>query len=102
MTAANFKYLALFLISCFVFTGCHFVGDSSAAHGAAGLLGGLWDGSVILFSVVMTCFSDVQVIDPNNIGFLYKVGFAIGVLCFAWNVGIFFGIISVLLYFLPM
>jgi hypothetical protein len=85
-----------------VLTGCHFVGDSQSAVGTAGLLAGLWDGAVFVWSVVLTCFSDIQVIDQNNSGFLYKVGFAVGALCFGWNLGLFLGLVSFVLYFLPL
>lgn len=85
-----------------ILTGCHFVGDSQASVGTAGLLAGLWDGAVFVWSVVLTCFTDIQVIDQNNSGFLYKVGFAVGALCFGWNLGLFLGLVSFVLYFLPL
>lgn len=91
----------VFLLGLCLLTGCHFVGDASSSQDIAGFFAGLWDGSVLLFSVVLTCFTDVQILDLHNSGFLYKVGYAIGVFCFAWNLGIAAGIISLLLYITP-
>lgn len=88
------------LISLMV-TGCHFVGDPSASTEVAGFFSGLWDGSVLLFSVVLTCFTDVQILELNNNGFFYKLGYAVGVLCFAWNIGLTLGLVSLLLYITP-
>lgn len=100
----NLKQLVFYfglLVLCLFVTGCHFVGDPSASKEIAGFFSGMWDGAVLLFSVVLTCFTDVQIIELNNNGFFYKVGYAIGVICFAWNIGLTLGIVSLLLYITP-
>lgn len=83
-------------------SGCHFVGDPEASLGEPGFFAGLWDAAVLLWSVVLTCFTQIQIVDPQGISFAYKFGFAVGIFMFTWNIGIFFGAISFFLYLLPM
>lgn len=94
------RYFYLLLVGLFL-SGCHFVGDPQSTAGESGFWAGLWDGAVMLWAVVLTIFTDVQVLDMQNNGFLYKSGFAIGVFFLSYHVGFVFGLISLILYMLP-
>ena len=81
--------------------GCHFVGDSEAVIGSSGFFAGIWDGTVLIWSIVLTCFTDIQILDLHNSGFFYKVGFAMGSLFLSWNIGLILGFVSLVFYALP-
>lgn len=98
----NIRLLAIFISLIFAVSGCHFVGDSDSAYGTSGFFAGLWDGAVLIWSIILTCFTDIQILDLRNSGFFYKVGFAVGALSISWNVGVFLGLISLILYILPL
>lgn len=92
----NFVRLAVVgLLFCIL--GCAFAGDPHNT-GPNGFFSGLWDGTVLIWSIIMAIFTKVTIVEHYNSGWPYHLGLAIGAFAFSYNIGLVLGVISVGLY----
>lgn len=74
--------LILLFLSCTAGPN-EFTGTALVAKGPAGFLMGLWHGFILLFSFIISLFSDkVSVYEVHNVGNWYNLGFLIGAMSF--------------------
>ena len=80
--------LAFVLLALFLATGCaptpDLITDGPGIEGdVAGFWKGLWHGFIVLFTFIVSLFSDsVGIYESHNNGNLYNLGFLLGVMIF--------------------
>ncbi|MFZ0390297.1 MAG: hypothetical protein WAN36_07530 [Calditrichia bacterium] len=75
-------FLIIFLLNCT--PGPNPVIDSAGSNGnAAGFWKGLWHGFILLFTFILSLFTDsVQVYEVHNSGNWYNFGYFLGIMAF--------------------
>jgi hypothetical protein len=80
--------LAFVLLVLFLVTGCaptpdHFTDGPGNEGDVAGFWKGLWHGFIVLFTFIVSLFTDsVGIYEAHNNGNLYNLGFVLGVMIF--------------------
>jgi len=74
--------LTLLVLLCSVlFAGCVPGGGQYDRESPAGFLSGIWHGWIAPFCLIIGIFdSDVRIYEPNNVGWLYDLGFYIAII----------------------
>lgn len=76
MNLKTFK-LPILLLATLLLAGCTFVDPYSVSQ--PGFLYGIWHGLVAPYTLIIRWFTDIKMYADPNAGFLYDVGFLIGV-----------------------
>jgi hypothetical protein len=75
----NKKWLLLLVAALFILTSCA-PGNEKFDINPAGFWMGLWHGFISLFTFFWSLFSsEVNIYETNNAGWLYNLGFIIGI-----------------------
>ncbi len=83
----SIKFLLVFLVVLILVNCVARPNPNGGADGSAGFFMGLWHGFIILFTFIISLFSDgVTIYEVNNNGGWYNFGFLFGVMCF-WGGG---------------
>ncbi len=75
--------LAFVLLALFLATGCAPTPGPGIEGDVAGFWKGLWHGFIVLFTFIVSLFTDsVGIYEAHNNGNLYNLGFVMGVMIF--------------------
>jgi gas vesicle protein len=81
----SFIILGAMLIGLLLISGCA-PGNERFVEGPAGFWAGLWHGFIVLFTFIISLFSDsVQIYESSNTGGWYDLGFLLGACAFFSN-----------------
>jgi len=87
----NHKVLAFMLVFIILISASCAPGNTRYDETLAGFWAGLWHGLIIVFSFIISLFTDnVQIYEMNNTGNWYNFGFLVGIIIFftgVWTPG---------------